>query len=118
MGKDDIKEHQWKKGQSGNPKGRPPKIVKGLIKQLKEEGYERVSASEVREIYELLVALDEEKLVDVAKDKQQPMLARIVAKAILSKKGFDIIEKMLARIHAKEDDQVGKIEVEIVKRKK
>lgn len=35
--------------------------------------------------------------MEIAGDKDKPMLARVVAKAILDKKGFDIVERMLDR---------------------
>lgn len=36
MSKEDIKKHQWKKGQSGNPAGRPPGAI-SVIKRVREK---------------------------------------------------------------------------------
>ena len=112
------KKYQFKKGQSGNPNGRPPKMVSTLLAQLKEEGYERVTAGQVREAYEVMINLDEVKIKDLATDKTQPMFVRIIAKAVLDKKGFDVIERMLDRsqgkvVPIKEDGEAHKIIIEI-----
>jgi len=44
-----------------------------------------------------LLNIEEDKLIEMAKDKSQPMLIRIIIKNMLGGKGFDIIEKMLDR---------------------
>lgn len=92
---------QFKKGQSGNPKGRPPKLVSHVLNQLKEEGREKVSKSQVREVYEYLIGLDAAKLRLIKNDKNIPMLFKLVAEGILSKKGFDILERLLDRAQGK-----------------
>lgn len=101
MGKKDIIKHQWKKGQSGNPNGRPKKVFSTVLDSLKKKGYEKVSKSQVRDAYEYLVGIDEKQLKAIVTDIETPMLFRVVGKEILSKKGFEIIEKMLDRAHGK-----------------
>lgn len=44
-----------------------------------------------------MVQLPQAKLKAFTEDKDKPMLVRIIAKAMLSGKGFDVIEKMLDR---------------------
>lgn len=44
-----------------------------------------------------LLQLSEKELRDMVAKQEKPMLVRILAKAMLSWKGFDIIEKMLDR---------------------
>ena len=56
-----LREFQFKKGQSGNPKGRPPDVLKMLRKH-------RYTIEEVTRIYE-----------------QDPRLARVVAEAVWAK---------------------------------
>lgn len=101
MGEFPSKKNQFKKGQSGNPKGRPKKLLSSVVAGLKQEGYEEVKSSQIKDAFELLISLDEEKLKQVALDRQMPMVCRIVAKAVVSKKGFEIIEKILDRVHGK-----------------
>jgi hypothetical protein len=104
---------KYQNGQTGNPNGRPKKLVSSLIFQLKEEGYERVTAGQVREAYEILINLDQLKIVELGNDKEQPMFVRIIAKAILDKKGFEIIEKMLDRAHGKPKNENSESDREI-----
>lgn len=90
----------FKKGQSGNPKGRPKKLVTSILAELKEEG-ELVTRSIVEQTYQVLMSLTQEQLTRIASDKRQPMINRIVAKEMLGKKGFEIIEKMMDRANGK-----------------
>lgn len=96
-----IEPHKFKKGQTGNPKGRPPKLFSRLITELQEAGYERVSANMIVEGYEYLLSLDEVKIKAIVEDKEQPMSLRIIARAMLGKDGYEILEKMLDRAHGK-----------------
>lgn len=103
-----IEKHKFKKGQSGNPKGRPPKVLSSVLSELKKEGYEEVKAAQVREAYEILLGLDETRLIEVATNRDFPAVMTIAAKHLLSKKGagFEIMEKMLDRAHGKATQRV------------
>ena len=57
MGEFPSKKNQFKKGQSGNPNGRPPKVMKQVFKELDAEGFERVPAEEIYEAFERLLGL-------------------------------------------------------------
>ena len=101
MSKEDIVEHQFKPGESGNPNGRPKKFVADIITQLKEAGYENIKPSQVADVYETLLVLPKGELTEIGQDDSQPMIFRIIARAMLSNKGFEIIERMLDRTHGK-----------------
>jgi len=92
---------KYKKGQSGNPKGRPKKLVSSTIETLKAEGYEEVTSNHIKQAYQMLIGLDRDKIMEIGKDNEQSMLMRVVSRAILDNKGFEIIEKMLDRAHGK-----------------
>jgi hypothetical protein len=85
------------KGQSGNPKGRPPKLIKHTIKELQAEGVEEATPTDIKACYLTLINMSIPALEQKVKDTEQSALVRIVGKAILSGKGFDIIERMLDR---------------------
>lgn len=111
--------HQWKKGQSGNPKGRPRLLVSSVIAELKERGVEQVSRSDVKEVFMMLVNLETKEIEEIVKDKRQPALVRIVSKELLGGKGFEIIEKMLDRAMGKADSKIelsGNPFLELMKR--
>jgi hypothetical protein len=85
------------KGVSGNPAGRPPKLIKHTIKELQAEGVEEATPTDIKACYLTLINMSIPALEQKVKDQEQSALVRIVGKAILSGKGFDIIERMLDR---------------------
>ncbi len=100
MGKLENLKPKFEKGNRFG-KGRPKKLVSATIEALKAEGYEQVTKSNIVDAYTTLISLDESRLIEIEKDKSSPMILRLVADAILSKDGFDIVEKLLDRAHGK-----------------
>lgn len=96
----------FKKGQSGNPKGRPRLLVSSVIKEMEGMGVEKVSQEQVKDAFLRLMNLEIDEVSKKMKDKTQPALIRIVGKAMLSGKGFEIIERMLDRAIGKAEEAV------------
>ena len=90
----------FKPGNNANPNGRPKKFVSAVLDELKAEGYENIKRSQIVDVYETLLVLPESKLRDIVSG-EQPMIYRIIAKEMLSKRGFDVIERMLDRTQGK-----------------
>ena len=89
------------KGETGNPNGRPPKLLSGIVRELRAKGYERATANAVVEAFEMLMNVPEEELTEMVKDRAQPMSLRIVGKAMLTAKGWDVLQSMMDRVHGK-----------------
>ena len=81
--------------------GRKKHLVSDVLDSLKGEGYEEVSAEQTKQVYTFLIGLDQSKLTELGSNTEIPMLYRIIAREILSKKGFEVIEKMIDRAHGK-----------------
>ena len=90
----------FKKGQSGNPKGRPKKMVSKILDQLREQG-EQVTRNMIKNIYQVFLSLPQKKLSEISKDKTYPMMYRILAGEMLGDRAFDIMEKMIDRANGK-----------------
>lgn len=89
------------KGDVCNPTGRPRNTLRTVLDKLDDKGYTRISMPDIFDAYERTINLPEEELKKVINDKTSPMIVRIIGKALLDKKGFEILEKMLDRAYGK-----------------
>lgn len=87
----------FKEWQSWNPNWRPKKGIALVNAQLAEEWVLPATKADIEANYMAMLQLWQDKLTDMANDKWQPMLIRIIAKNMLWGKWFDIVEKMLDR---------------------
>ena len=84
-----------------NRKGRPRRLVSSIIQDLKEKGIVQVKATDIVEAFEMLFNLESKEIAEIANNENNPYFIRRVAKEMLSGKGFDIIERMIDRVHGK-----------------
>ncbi len=88
------------KGDPGGP-GRPPLLLSTIVAELRAKGYERATAGTVADAFETLLNVPEDVLKTMVGDPKAPMSVRIVGKAMLTAKGWDVLEAMLDRAHGR-----------------
>lgn len=89
------------KGETGNPHGRPPRLLSTIVAELRAKGYERATSNQVADAFETLMNVPQNELADMVKDEKAPMSLRIVGKAMLTAKGWEVLQAMLDRAHGK-----------------
>jgi hypothetical protein len=100
--KENILPFSWKKGQSGNPNGRPRKFVV----LLKELGYNK---QDIDTTIQNMMAMTLDELAEVFKDKDSTVLEKTVANAI--KRGIEkgtlySLETLLNRVYGQPKQEV------------
>ncbi len=120
---DGLKE-PWKEGESGNPNGRPRKLVSKIVKHLNDSGVENVTKEQVRGAIEVCLNLRQEELKELGDDDTQPMLIKTIASHITdSKDSYHVLSFILERAFGKPDQKtehsgeisLPKLQVEVVK---
>lgn len=97
---------QWKKGESGNPNGRKPRVFSQMAKEFKDRGIEKATPEAVKEAYEYLLALTLLEVIEIAgtlKDEKNdyPVIVRACAQELTGKRKRDILNDMLDRAHGR-----------------
>jgi len=119
MASKDIIAHQFNKGESGNPNGRPRKYVS----LLKEQGYK---VSEINDTIQAMMAMEFEELKSVWDNPKATILEKTIAAAMrksLERGSLYSLETLLTRVYGKPKETVdtnnkteftGKIQVEVI----
>lgn len=107
--------------------GRPRGSITRIQQIAKEYGLEVPTTEQIIECYASMLNFTEADIRALKNDKSLPIFVHIVAKELLQKRGFDVIEKMLDRVCGKPKQSTdittngkdigGKIEVEIIDRR-
>lgn len=102
MAKGDFGNKRNTNGLDKNPKninvnGRPRKLISDVVNDLKKAGITPASKADIIACYLQLIQLPMSELKTRVEAADQPAMVRIVGKAILGGKGFEVIEKVLDR---------------------
>lgn len=85
-----IKEHRFKPGESGNPKGRPKGVNRSsfarFIKNCKDKEIKPVSKAEYMEAISFLLNCTEDEIREIEKDDSQPIALRLLIQDFTNKK--------------------------------
>lgn len=108
----------WEKGESGNPKGRPKKLVPSM----KIEGYKLV---EINDTIQSLISMTMEELKHVWDNPNSTILEKTVAGALrksIEKGNLESVETLINRVYGKPKEKIDletkgetNIKIEIVK---
>lgn len=115
---ENVKPHEYKPGQSGNPAGRPKRLIANINAELAQEGYGKATKDDIMTAMQTLVNLPISKVSAIAnksiyyKDEsgsiiyleegdKYPILYRLAAKSLLDKRGGEYMEKLMDRAYGK-----------------
>lgn len=117
-GQSGSEHYKFKKGQSGNLKGRPVKSFTQLADDFKKRGIERATPERVIEAFEYLLALpvsELKEMVAAGSETALPSLVEMAAEEMTGKKKREILNDMLDRAHGKSTQRQqmeGKLKVD------
>lgn len=100
-----IEPHKWKKGESGNPNGRPRKFVTTL----RENGYK---LSEINDTIQSMMSMTIDELKEAYDNPTATILEKTIANAMkksLEKGSLYSMETLLTRVYGKPKEQVDLI---------
>lgn len=114
-------EPRWKKGESGNPKGRPKKPVL----QMKVAGYK---LAEINDTIQAMCSMTIEQLREIWENPNATLLERTIASSLrkgIEKGNLDSLETLMNRVYGKPNEKLditsagdkldqNKIQVEVI----
>lgn len=114
---------RWKKGESGNPNGRPKKPVL----QMRVQGYK---LAEINDTIQAMCSMDIQQLTEIWQNPKSTVLEKTIASALrkgIEKGNLQSVETLLNRVYGKPKEQMDittngetintpKLEIEIIRK--
>lgn len=104
MAAKDIQPHKFPKGKSGNPNGRPKKVITRLEELIGRRFNVEVSRADKMQIIESMLELSLNQLKAIATDQDTPVFMVLIANAIrgdIERKNLSTANDLLNRLYGK-----------------
>ena len=100
---------KWKKGESGNPAGRPKKIETVIKEHFLEEHNLKLSKSQSQDIIKNILGKTRKELVEMAQNEELPFWIALIAKKAqrdFEKGSIHILDVLFDRVYGKPKEEV------------
>lgn len=101
---ENIEPHKFKKGQTGNPNGRPKKVIQRLEDVIGRKFNVDITKADKLQIIESMLELSVSQLKDIATDTESPVFMVLIANAIkgdIERKNLLTVNELFNRLYGK-----------------